>query len=457
MSEKTPPVTLSPAPVSLSRNPAAPEPSPPMRARESTSVLRNRSYVLFQTGNIVSNMGTFIEVVAQSWLVYELTGNPFWVGLHSLAVHAPVLLVGLPAGALADRFPRRRILITLLTVWAALAVCMAVLSGMEKLGAVLIIVIAALEGVCSAGSRPAMAATTQDVVGRTMLPQALAFNSAAFNVARMVGPAAGGLILASFGPTANFSINALSFLVAIFALSRLKFVEVQQRSRGAMHRQIMEAVRYGLADRGLRRAWLGTGLFCFCIGPVQGLLVAFTREAYGGDERLYGYMLSTMACGAITGAWIAARAWKHFPRHKILPVAAAAYALFGLLLSETTWYPLGVVLMVAVGACHSSFLITCMTVVQLLSPPQMRARILSVHMMMFGMMSLGSLAAGLLAEQTTTPFSYTVHMLVLSAIAAAMWLFPSPEMDRDPNAPSAPVCRVPATTEKPLEEILIRS
>ncbi|MDX2176750.1 MAG: MFS transporter [Candidatus Sumerlaeia bacterium] len=391
-----------------------------------TSAWSIPGYRRLQSGNLFLNMGRFIERVAQSWLVFKLTGDPFWVGLHAFASDSPMLAAALPAGTLADRFDRRRLLLTLAVLWAFSAFGLAGLSLAGLLtgrsGAVLIVSIGLFQGFCGAIARPVMSSSLQDVVGREHLSSALALNSAFFNVCRLVGPAVGGILLEHYdSATPAFLLNSLGFLIVLLAFSGVRLGKGAASRNETFRKQIGEALRHGFGHPGLRRLWLGTLSFCFLTGPIQGLLVVFVDQAFGGGARAYGNMLSAMAVGALCGAVIAAKAPARMPRHHLIPIAGFAYGIAGMLLSFTTAHHFGAALMVLVGVCHSTFLISSMTAVQLLAPDAMRGRVVSVQMACFGGMPLGNMLAGLLASQFGAPLTFFLYMAAL-ALAGVFWV-----------------------------------
>lgn len=377
--------------------------------------LSNVSYRRLQTGNLLSNTGNFFSQVAQSWLVYHFTGSAAWVGFHAFAANGPTLLMALPAGALADRLNRRKMLLGVLLVWASLSSFLALLSGLNRLGAGLIIFIAALEGCCASAQRPVLGALTLDVVGRDHLPSAVALNSAFFNVARFIGPGLGGIILERYGPTMTLSLNAMSFLLILYAVWRLEISIPSELSPGPMLHQLRESLRFGLTHRGLRRLWWGSAVFCFLSGPIQGLLVVYVREAFGGGAREYGHMLSAMALGALIGATLSVKATRLYPRHRLISISALVYGLIGITLGLMRDYLASLQLMVLIGICHTSFLVSSMTAVQLLSPNRMRGRLVSVQgLMTLGMMPVGNIVGGLTAARLTTPNTLLLLMTAMT-------------------------------------------
>ncbi len=417
----------------MSDSDAVAESSPPfpssLREHYRRSAWAIAGYRRLQLGNFVLNFGRFIEQVAQSWLVFHLTGSAAWVGAHAFFSNAPMMLFALPSGAIADRFDRRRVVFGLAAVWAGLAATIALLGWWGMLTAGLVIALTTLEGFCAAGVRPVLSASLQDVVGRDHLTSALAANSVSFNIARLCGPALGGLLIEAVGVRVSFALNAAAFAVVLSAFWGLELGR-GGGARGSLGGEIMEAFRFGLSHPGLRRIWWGTAAFCFLAGPIQGILVVFAKQAFGGDASAYGTLLSSMALGALAGAAVAAHAPSRIPRHRLIPGAIACYALAGVAFSQARWFPLGVACMVGVGVFHSTVLISSMTAVQLLAPDGMRGRIISVQMTMFGAMPAGSGLAGLIAARIGAPWTILASMGGLLAVGAYCLAVPIREIDQ---------------------------
>jgi MFS family permease len=388
-------------------------------------------------GNLFSNTGNFIEQVAQASLIWQLTEDARWLGVQAFASNGPTLVLALFGGALADRLDRRRLLVALMAAWCVSATLLFVLSALHLLTPSLIILIAAMEGVCASTSRPVMSASIQDVVGRERLPEALALATAGFNLARMVGPALGGIIFARFGPTASFGINALTFFVALYGVARMRVLVPPPRVKGAILPRIAEALRHGSRHAGLWRLWWSSALFSILAGPVQGLLAGYNAQALGhgsgegaSASETYGSLLSAMAVGALVGAFAAARLPRVYPRHHLIPVAALGYGVAGLLLGLNRDYAIALVLMGLIGLFHTSFLTSSMMAVQLLAPAEMRARIISVQqMMVLGMMPVGSLIGGQVAGHIGVAPLLVANMVLMIALALYQVTHRVPQID----------------------------
>jgi len=397
------------------------------------------AYRRLQLGNFVLNFGRFVELAAQSWLVYHLTGDAAWVGLHALVASVPMLVFAIPAGVLADRFDRRKLVFAMASIWSVLAIALAVLGALNLLTAGLIIGITLLEGFCASGVRPVLSASLQDVVGREHLPSALAANSFSFNIARMCGPALGGVLIDSFGPKVSFMLNAAAFTVVLSAFYGLKLGSGSKRANSSVFGEVREAVSYGLRQKGLRRIWWTTAAFAFLAGPVQGILVVFVDHAYGSrDASDYGSLLSAMALGALAGAGVATQAPRYLPRSRIIPSAMFLYALSVGLFSLTKKFEVGLLLMVIVGVFHSTMMVSAMTAVQLLAPEGMRGRIISVQMTMFGTMHVGSGVAGIIAARASAPQALSLFAACMGMIAVYTLLAPVAEIDLHQSSSRSP-------------------
>lgn len=391
-----------------------------------------------QVGNVLSNAGYFMGHVAQSWLVYHLTESPWWVGLHTMAAHGPVLLVALPAGAMADRVNKRRAMMWLMSGSVMLAALFALLSGAHLLTAGLIVFLAFLEGLCLSTQRPFWSAATQDVVGRTLLTSGIACNSASFNLARMLGPAAGGVVLEMFGPTTSFVMKAFGFMVVLHSVYMLRIPPPKPRTRSSsILADLSEAIAYNRRSPALWRLTWSSGAFSLLLGPVQGLMVVFSAESLQGGAATYGKLLSCLAIGAMVGAWVAASFPRWVPRYRLIPLGMFLYGCFGVCFSLTTALVPALICVTLAGIFHSTVFISSMTAVQLLAPDAMRGRLISIQgFVTLGLVPLGSLIAGLIAERTGAAPTITGAMLGMMALGA--WTLHKPKRQIDQAPPVEP-------------------
>ncbi|WP_225845419.1 MFS transporter [Streptomyces sp. HPF1205] len=368
---------------SAAGKPAATEPDRPAEQRAGTfSSLRFRNYRLFATGAVVSNTGTWMSRIAQDWLVLSLTGSSFAVGITTALQFLPMLLFGLYGGVIADRYPKRQIL---LCTQSALGVLGLGLAGLTLSGVVQVwhvYAVAFLLGVVTVVDNPTRQTFVVEMVGPASVRNAVSLNSANFQAARLVGPAIAGVLITAVGSGWAFLLNGLSFLAPLTGLllmrtSELHRIERAPRSKG----QLREGLRYVAARPELiwpivLVGFIGTFGFNF---PIW--LSAFVNKVFHSGAGTYGLLNTLMAAGSLLGALLAAR--RSRTRLRVLVGGAL---LFGLLEATASLVPafwMFAALLVPIGIFGLTFNTTANATVQLASDPAMRGRVMSLYMMVF--------------------------------------------------------------------------
>jgi MFS family permease len=374
-------------------------------------------------GSLVSNIGTWMQQIGSGWLVLQLTNSPFWLGLVAFAAALPILLFSLPAGVMADRVDRRRLLLGTQGLVGVLAALLAVLTatGSVRIGYVLVITF--LTGTLMAFDMPTWQTMIPDLVGKDRLMNAVGLNSAAFNGAAVVGPALAGVILATFGPAACFALNAASYLAVIAAL-----VAVRTRSAGKAapaEVSLAESAGAGLRFIGRRRLILAffalAAIVSLAARPYLQLLPVFSRDVLGGDARLYGTLMAANGVGALGGALLTA-AFARVPRKGLVLLGSVAvFSLALVAFALIPRVPVALALLVLVGGATTLFMSATNTVIQSLAPDDVRGRVLSVwSMIAAGVMPLGSLLLGGLASLTGQVAYVLVGGAGVALLAAAI-------------------------------------
>ena len=379
----------------------------PGRFGTTFSALRYPNYRRWFVGQVLSLMGTWMQMVAQGWLVYELTGSKLALGTISFISSVPTLVFMLPAGAVADRVSRRKMMLVTQTVMMICAFILAFFTGTKSLQVWYIAVLGFILGIAGAFDAPArMALTVELVDDRRDLQNAIALNSTMFNLARVVGPAIGGVILATIGATWCFLLNGLSFVAVLIALAGMHLHEpIQPPRTRPMTAEIGDGLRY-VWDTKIVRALVAlvavTSIFGFSYSV---LMPAFAVEVLGVGEAGLGALTAAVGVGALIGSLAVASLTRS--RHKgwqlsfgsvLFPIALIAFAL-----SRNFYLSLAILVFVGFGFIIQNT--TGNTLVQMLVPDQLRGRVMSVYSLMFmGAMPFGSLLAGTLAQAYgTTP------------------------------------------------------
>ncbi|MFF5923106.1 MFS transporter [Streptomyces flavochromogenes] len=349
---------------------------------ETFSSLRIRNYRLFFTGAIVSNTGTWMARITQDWLVLSLTGSAAAVGITTALQFLPMLLFGLYGGVIADRYPKRRLL---LVSQAALGLCGIALAVLTLSGSIQVwhvYLIAFLLGMVTVVDNPARQAFVSEMVGPDRLRNAVSLNSANFQSARLVGPAVAGVLIAGVGSGWAFLLNGLFFLAPLTSLllmrtSELHKVERAPRGKG----QLREGLRYVAARPDLiwpivLVGFIGTFGFNF---PIW--LTAFSGDVFHVGAGAYGFLNTLMAAGSLVGALAAAR--RGSTRLRMLVIAAAVFGILEIAAALSPAFWLFAVLLVPIGMIGLTVNITANSAVQMATDPAMRGRVMSLYMMVF--------------------------------------------------------------------------
>ncbi|MFI9295863.1 MFS transporter [Streptomyces gardneri] len=364
---------------------SAPVHQPTLKTRgrgETFSSLRIRNYRLFFTGAIVSNTGTWMARITQDWLVLSLTGSAAAVGITTALQFLPMLLFGLYGGVIADRYPKRNLL---LVSQAALGLCGLALAVLTLSGSVQVwhvYLIAFLLGMVTVVDNPARQAYVAEMVGPKHLRNAVSLNSANFQSARLVGPAVAGVLIAGVGSGWAFLLNGLSFIAPLVSLllmrtSELHKVERAPRGKG----QLREGLRYVAGRPDLiwpivLVGFIGTFGFNF---PIW--LTAFSEEVFHVGAGTYGFLNTLMAAGSLVGALAAAR--RGSTRLRMLVIAAAVFGVLEIAAALSPAFWLFALLLVPIGMIGLTVNITANSAVQMATDPAMRGRVMSLYMMVF--------------------------------------------------------------------------
>ena len=360
----------------------------------------HRDFRLFFAGQLVSLVGTWMQSVAQSWLVLELTDSPFRLGLVGTLQFAPVLFLSFPAGALADRLPKRRLLIATQSVMCGQALVLAALVYRGHVEYWHVAVMAAVYGVANTVDMPTRQAFVVSMVGRDSLRSAIALNSAMFNAARVVGPALAGLVIARWGTALAFFFNGLSFLAVIGALIALHAAGLPRPSSGRrMREEIAEGVRYALRTPRIALVFslvMAVSAFFFNYNTLVPLLA---RDVLHQDAHGFGLLMTAVGCGAVAGAIVLASLGAERPPTIVLVGSALALGVATMMVAGVHRFGVASTLLVVMGFCGMLFMTGANTTVQLTVPDDLRGRVMSLHTLMFaGMTPFGAFLVGTVTE-----------------------------------------------------------
>jgi MFS family permease len=361
--------------------------------------LKIRRFRTLWLASIFSNVGSFLQAVAASWLMLELTDSATWVGLMAASATLPLLFLALAAGAVADMFDRRWVLVAAQTTMGASAAAMAVLTIMDRITPGVLLALGLMLGVGLAFNLPAWQATVPDLVPRGMVASAVALNSVAFNVARAVGPAIGGFLIVVAGPEVAFALNALSYLGVIVVLIVLaREMPTPDREETSMVNAIALGVRFARFTPAFRKVLTLAAMFAMTSAVVQSILPNRTEEL-GGDAGTYGLLLGAMGLGALAGGFS-----RQFVASRLgasaLPAGVGLFGISGTFLGLAGSVELAVVALLVAGMAWVWTLATLNATAQMMSPEWVRGRAMSLYTLSFvGVLPLGSILAGAIAEQ----------------------------------------------------------
>ncbi len=404
--------------------------APPVRHRPSVEVrggvlsaFRHRNFALFWTGALLSNTGSWMQNLAVPFVVYELTGSAGWVLLAGFLQFLPVVFVGPIGGAIADRHPRRSVLLVTQSAQAIVAVALGAVwaSGYGSLGTVIGLVM--VGGVIGGLNIPSWQAFVSELVPREDLLNAVTLNSMQFNAARFLGPLAGGIVLGTVGVTAAFVLNAVSFLAVIGALGlvRLQPVPRVPRPPGSVGSEFVAALRETGRYPGILACFIAVVALGALGGPVSQQLVVFAREVFHVGDVAYGLLGAALGFGSILGAPIIGRAGSRVTRSRLLLVAMSVYGGSLIAFGLAPVYAVGFLALLAAGAGYLAIASTLNTTIQLQVEEAIRGRVLAIYIMFLtAALPVGSLLQGL-AVAVAGP-RLTVASAGAVFLAVTVWL-----------------------------------
>jgi MFS family permease len=361
--------------------------------------LRVEAYRRIWTAALVSHVGTFLQLTAGPWLMNELTGSPLMVSLVTTAMLLPRLVLTLPAGVLADLFDRRTLLLTGQLVSSVSVATMAVLTQLGYLTPTSLLVLTFTLGVGNAITLPSFQTLVPDLVPRALLAQAITLNSAAFNVARALGPSLGGALVAIGLAQLAFGLNAVTYLAVVGVLLTFPRETVDADDRQPFLRSAAQGVRYVRFTRPIRQLLAVSSGFAITAASVQALLPSVVSDDLGIGPTGFGILYGLFGAGALSGALTRERARVRFGRW-MLPGSVVAFGLGGVTFGLA---PGGAVAGVGLALAGLTWVWTLTTLnasIQILAPKWVRGRVVSLYLVTIGLQPIGAFVAGATAELT---------------------------------------------------------
>ncbi len=368
--------------------------------------LRHSDFRLFWGGNFLSNIGTWMQNVAQGWLVLELSNSAFWLGVVGFAASAPMLVFTLIGGVIADQVDRRRMMMRTQAAMMLFAFVLAALTYFKVVNVGEIVLLAFATGVAMSLMAPSYQAMVPQLVPREDLTNAIALNSAQFNLSRVVGPTLGGFAMAWFGVAGNFFLNGLSFLAVLIALSRIRNLPPPPGNTAGMLDQLSEGFRYVFAHREMASLITLVGVASVLGFPYLIFMPMFARDILHVGETGLGLLMAASGVGAFLAA--TTLAWQGDVKRGGRRVAAAAAVFFIAVIafSFSTNFFLSTMLQMLAGFSMILMVASTNTLLQHLAADEMRGRVMSIYATAFlGFAPVGSLIAGAIAGTVSAPYA----------------------------------------------------
>jgi MFS family permease len=392
--------------------------------RRTFSSLQHPNYRLWFIGQIISLFGTWMQATAQGFLIFELTHSPIYLGYVGFAAGIPVWLFMFYGGVVADRLPRRTVIIFTQSLMMILAIILAILAFTHIVQAWHIIVLAFFLGLANAFDAPARQAFLLELVDRKALVNAIALNSTMFNTARALGPAAAGVVYASFGAAWCFTLNGLSFIGVLAALVKMELKPIPKQVQiKSTFMELKEGLTYSVSQPMIRTLmFLVTVINLFGISFVT-LIPAWAVNILHGNAATNGIMQAARGFGALVTALFIASLGSSKYIFKLLSIGILILPVLLLLFAFVSWLPLSLLLLAGNGIALILVFNLSNAIIQNIVPDAFRGRVMSIYAFTsFGFLPLGSLLIGFLAQQYTEPVAVIICSLITLSLSVLIMM-----------------------------------
>ena len=388
---------------------SSPTPSPSGQSRLPVVFrsLKHRNFRLFFSGQLISLIGTWMQTIAEAWLIYRLTGSSVLLGLLGFVSQIPIFLLSPIGGLAADRWPRQRVVISTQIASMSLGFTLAALTLTGRIRVWELIVLATLLGVVNAFDVPARQSFLIEMVGREDLLNAIALNSTMFNGARVAGPAVAGLLVAKVGEGWCFFLNGVSYIAVLAGLLMMRIEKSLAVHDGSSPiEKLREGLRFVRHTVPIRTLLLLLGLVSFTALPFSVLMPIFADRILHGGASAYGNLMGAVGVGAMFGAFTLAMRQQLRGFGNIVGYSAMGLGASLTLFGASRWYWLSLMTLAMAGYAMMMQFTSANTLIQAMVPDKLRGRVMSLYSMMFlGMSPLGSLAAGKMAQHIGAPIT----------------------------------------------------
>jgi MFS family permease len=372
--------------------------------------LESRDFRLLWSSSFGSFAGWWMTQLALGWLVLELTNSPFQLGLVSFFSIIPTLIFSMPGGVLADRIDRRKlILITQSATFVLMAILAALVIG-DAIRIEIIYLVSFLSGSLMSLNMPARQSLVVEVVRREHLLGAVALNSAMFNVTRIIGPVLAGVFLTQIGNGGTLAIGAFCYLAVVFAVAAMRYRKGPALRRpGSPWRNLVEGVRYSLGNQTILGVLAIVGISTAFAAPYMALLPAYARDVLGLDASGLGLLNAAVGVGALASAGFLAVANDRV-RHKgwLLITGSLIFGVLLMIVGFVQWFPLSLLIFAIIGVAGFGQLTLANSLLQMIVPNELRGRVMSLYMLLWGLMPVGTLPLSAIAESHGTPLALAI-------------------------------------------------
>lgn len=377
--------------------------------------LTHRDFRYYWIGQCISLIGTWMQATSQSWLVLELTKSPFLLSVVGTIQFLPVMFFSLFAGALLDKFPKKKVLILTQAISMILAIILSVLVFTDQVKYWHIVLLAFILGCTNALDMPTRQAFTVEIAGKEDLMNAIALNSATFNGARIIGPAIGGIAMAWFGAGWSFLLNGLSFIAVIYGLLKIEAVPyVRKKKDSNILAEIYDGIIYIKNTRIILETLLLVGVAGVLVFNYNIFLPVYTKYVLYKDSTIYGVLTSSLGVGSLFGAIYASTGSKRGPKRKLLLVSMLSISITFILLGLNYIYLVTILLLIINGFFNIIFSTTANSTLQLNSSDEYRARVMSVYSLVFaGVTPIGNLTAGFMTQNYGADRTFSVYGIII--------------------------------------------
>jgi MFS family permease len=393
------------------------------RRQRTLAALSHPNYRLWFRGQIISLVGTWMQTTAQGFLVYELTRSPIYLGYVGFASGIPTWFLTLYGGVVADRLPRRSLMILTQSCMMALAFILAGATFLHVVQPWHILILACLLGIANSFDAPARQAFVSELVTREDLTNAIALNSSMFQTATIVGPAAAGVTYALFGAGWCFMINGFSFIAVIIALRMMKLQpRKQQPPRASAFEAIQEGLHYVVNHSLIIVLIAMVAISSMLALSIVTIIPEWAVNILGGDATTNGLLLSSRGAGSLIGALLIASLGRTVARGRLLTVGSFAYPILLFTFAFLRWLPLSIVVLAGVGVGTILVNNLANALVQTSTPDYLRGRVMGAYTwIFFGFMPLGALWSGTMAEHLGAPTAVMINgvLALLFAVSVA--------------------------------------